>query len=332
VSIVTYKHRFQKRRKETMANFASCFECLFQQHDARLKYLQEQEDTESCYSDEDSSYASSSDEEEEDADDESDDESSTADEDEQVQEQGKILQKLVKGTNLFENINGRHTAFQGAMKRGEEGDAPAKGANGKKVILAVQTSLPSEKTDSSSVDCDTKPKDALKSILTSNGYTSDTRSYQSLKAQGFFVVQTPAQIEAYDMTVVGAVRSNDLDAIRELHKTGKDFQCCNQFHESILHTIGRRGLTDILKFLLNETAVSLRVCCASGRTPLHDACWTTAPNFDCVRVILEDSPDFLLIGDNRMFTPLDYVPRECWGQWCTFLEENHDLLKPTVLL
>jgi hypothetical protein len=81
-----------------------------------------------------------------------------------------------------------------------------------------------------------------------------------------------------------------------------------------------------MRFLLDEAGCSIRVCCDSGRTAMHDVAWTSSPNFEMVRLILESSPELLWIADNRDFTCLDYVPRDCWAQWCNFLDERKDLV------
>ena len=76
----------------------------------------------------------------------------------------------------------------------------------------------------------------------------------------------------------------------------------------------------------DEANVNIRVCCDSGRTPLHDACWTSKPDFSIVRLLLKECPDFLRIKDKRGFSPLAYVPHGQWGEWGDFLEKNKDLL------
>jgi hypothetical protein len=169
------------------------------------------------------------------------------------------------------------------------------------------------------------PSRLLESILSSTGINYTPR------LKNFFLPVTKQQIAAYTPELVKAVRKGDVEAVRELYLQGAPLQACNRFHESILHIIARRGHAELLDFLLHDAGLDIRVRCDSGRTPLHDACWTGQPNFETVRIILEECPDLLLIKDNRNFTPLDYVPKECYEMWCDFLETNRELLLPRAL-
>jgi len=80
------------------------------------------------------------------------------------------------------------------------------------------------------------------------------------------------QHETYAKAAMAA-RSEDLQALKTLHEQGKSLQCSNRFGESIIHIICRRGRDDILKFLVSEAGVTLRLRDDLGRTPLHDAAW-----------------------------------------------------------
>ena len=218
---------------------------------------------------------------------------------------------------------------QQIMRRGSANDAiGSERTNGEaRLAMCIQTSLPTQSFyDKSKADHpmgNVNPLETLKEIRKSLGRDSEPVSNETVRD---FFQHTERHILAYDMTVMTAVRSNDLPAMKALHASGRELQCCNRFFESILHTVARRGLVDMLDFLLVDAKLDLRVCCASGRTPLHDACWTASPNFACIKRILHKCPDFLLIADNRNFTPLSYIPRDCWGEWNDFLQANPDLV------
>jgi hypothetical protein len=159
----------------------------------------------------------------------------------------------------------------------------------------------------------------------------EPRSNKTLQ-DTYFLQVTPKMITSYDVALMTAVRTNDLDTIQNYHAAGRNLQCCNRFHESILHTAARRGCTEVMEFLIFKAKLDLKVVCDSGRTPLHDSAWTSQPNFTIVRWILELCPDFLLISDNKNFTPLDYIPKELHQEWCDFLTEHQTLLKPHVVI
>lgn len=201
------------------------------------------------------------------------------------------------------------------------------------VDMSTITSSETEKSagsDNASSDLpippDTNPEEYLKTIMASMGYPSEP--VDTLSVANFFHEHTPEQIAAYDNETCGAARSDDLEGLRNLWRAGKILQCSNRFGESLIHIACRRGSYPVISFLLNEAGVSIRVRDDCGRTPLHDACWASHPNFEVIRMLIEREPDFLMLCDKRGHTPLAYVRREKWGDWCRFLNENRTLLTP----
>ena len=174
------------------------------------------------------------------------------------------------------------------------------------------------------IDC--SPDVYVQRLLRCNGYDSTSQPASSLT--GFFETPTKAQIEAYDATVVTAVREEDIDILRDIHDSGRTLQCCNRFGESLTHMACRRGFVDVAKFLLEEANASTRVKDDYGRTILHDACWSSQPRFELVDLLIKRDPDLLLISDARGFVPFQYVKREHWGQWIDFLSERKHLIRP----
>ena len=77
-------------------------------------------------------------------------------------------------------------------------------------------------------------------------------------------------------------------------------------------------LVDLVYLLLTLLAV------------LFDSTGTHTPNFEIVMELLKVSPELLFIVDHRGATPLTYVPREAWGTWCDFLQENRHFLREMV--
>lgn len=138
----------------------------------------------------------------------------------------------------------------------------------------------------------------------------------------FFLKYSEEQLNAYDHDVTAAVRNGDLERLRELYSNGHILQCSNRFGESLIHIACRRGLLDIVKFLVNEAGVTPNVRDDYGRTPLHDACWTAAPNTALFEFILKESPDLLFLSDQRGHSPLQYVRREHWQLWVSYLKKQ----------
>lgn len=161
------------------------------------------------------------------------------------------------------------------------------------------------------------PHNLLLSFLRAEGYQAKTR--KSVSLSDFFLELTSEHIEAYNTEIVKAVRERNIALLRTMHESGKTLQCSNRFGESLVHMACRRGYTDVVRFLVKEADVSLRVKDDFGRTPLHDACWSASPNFDLMDLIIEHDPDLLLIEDVRGHSPFSYARQSHWKDWSDFL-------------
>ena len=148
--------------------------------------------------------------------------------------------------------------------------------------------------------------------------------YKASELSDFFVPLTPQAIAGYDTALVQAVRRQDEALLRTWHAQGRNLHAGNPYGETILHAAARRGATDVVRLLLHECQVPVRVCCDYQRTVLHDACWTVTPHWDCIELLLDACPDLLFVQDCRGSTPLQYVPKEHWGDWCRYLKQRHE--------
>ena len=144
---------------------------------------------------------------------------------------------------------------------------------------------------------------------------------------GAFSRPTEDQLTAYDVHVVTAIRNSDIVKLKQLHRDGKPMNACNQFGESLFHMACRRGDVAIVKFMLACKDVKVDVRDDFGRTPLHDACWTTTPNFQVMEILLNVCGiELLLAEDVRGHSPFCYARREHWGLWVDFLSKHKDKL------
>ena len=174
------------------------------------------------------------------------------------------------------------------------------------------------------------PKKILKVLLSSNGYKMDSIKFANVPSD-FFLKMTAENIAAYTKDLIKAIRTKDLDALKNYLSEGKTLQCCNKFGESSISLVCRNQLTEVLTFLLEKAKVSIQICDDYGRTPLHDACWVSDPDFTLILTLLNKCPDLLLLCDKRGHTPLDYVRKEHYDRWNTFLRQNEDKILPSVL-
>jgi Ankyrin repeats (3 copies) len=164
---------------------------------------------------------------------------------------------------------------------------------------------------------DMKPDDYLRKIVSTN-----FKLFPAKSLSHFFTDITDKSVSGYDRKLFTALRGEDITSLRVMMKEGHPMQCGNKFGETVVHLACRRNSDVVLNFLMDEAKVSIRVICDSGRTPLHDACWTSKPNWEIITKLLDECPDLLYITDNRGFTPLAYVPHAQWMTWCSYLERR----------
>mmetsp|Transcript_21218 Transcript_21218/g.52214 ORF Transcript_21218/g.52214 Transcript_21218/m.52214 type:complete len:212 (+) Transcript_21218:154-789(+) len=147
------------------------------------------------------------------------------------------------------------------------------------------------------------------------------------QAQHKFIEPTKEMIAAYTMDASKAVRDNNIEKLQELHESGAPLNCCNKFGDSLLNIACRRSHTQIVRYLLEEVKVTVYMKDDTGRIALHDACWTSTPNFEIVELLLKTAPDLALMSDHRGHTPFDYTRSQDWGKWCNFLEQHKSLFQ-----
>lgn len=162
-----------------------------------------------------------------------------------------------------------------------------------------------------------------------------------------FLETTPDRIEAYqNIELLTAVRKRDLPTLTRIAAenaaNNSTMNACNRFGESILHLACRKGSVDVVELLvgvqktkntqpLPGCGCSLLVRDDYGRTVLHDACWTIAPPWQIIKLILKKAPVLWRVSDVRGHLALQYVPKTAWPQWTAFLTKNKELLKRIMI-
>jgi hypothetical protein len=188
-------------------------------------------------------------------------------------------------------------------------------------MYTTQTVTTSQKLSQPSVS----PQEYLDEMLCSRGYSCER--YESLKS-AYFNEATPLQKASYQTHLVRMLQSRDpstTEALRQVLLSGISSNPCNAFSESLVHIVCRRGRHDLLQ-LFFEAGCSLQCADDYGRTPLHDACWTAQPSFPTVELLLQQDPRLLHIQDARGALPLQYVHKDHWPAWISFLESKKDIL------
>mmetsp|Transcript_17139 Transcript_17139/g.25366 ORF Transcript_17139/g.25366 Transcript_17139/m.25366 type:complete len:277 (+) Transcript_17139:96-926(+) len=186
---------------------------------------------------------------------------------------------------------------------------------------AIIFKSPLDPTESSN-DTALTPQQFLVETLKKKGYPVSTTNTLDSK---YSLKPTQAQIDAYTLDMVNAVRNNDIEKVKKFHTDGIMINASNKFGESIVHMAARVGAFEILEFMIEVNGPStVGMSDDYGRTPLHDACWTSEPFFDIVSLLLKHDSSILFLADRRGFTPLAYVKRNHWLKYIQFIESIAD--------
>mmetsp|Transcript_128236 Transcript_128236/g.191109 ORF Transcript_128236/g.191109 Transcript_128236/m.191109 type:complete len:391 (-) Transcript_128236:101-1273(-) len=180
-----------------------------------------------------------------------------------------------------------------------------------------------EKNAKSVIDAQS-PQAYLDRQIEARGYS--VKKYVSLEG-GYYCRPTPLQQASYGSRISFAVRSSEVSLVRRLLDAGLSPNPCNNYGESLVHMVCRRGDHKLLRVLL-EAGCSLQVTDDYGRTPLHDACWRADPSFETVQLILDSDKHLLHLLDCRGAAPLSYVKKENYKMWIAFLETKLDRFWP----
>jgi len=187
-----------------------------------------------------------------------------------------------------------------------------------------QTSAPITETVPKKEEVESTLQEYFDTLLVERGY--DIKTYETLST-GYYNKASAHQVASYGPRMVQIVKSNDIAALRETLDGGLSANPCNQFGESLLHMICRRGDTDLLTVFI-EAGTVLQVSDDYGRIPLHDACWAAKPAFGVVEQILARDSFMFFMKDRRGAQPLSYVHKDDWAQWRDWFDENIDTYFP----
>ena len=160
--------------------------------------------------------------------------------------------------------------------------------------------------------------------MTSRGYS--TQKYRSLYC-AYHCKPTELQQASYGIQIVKAVREGNIRMLKTLLDAGLSPSPCNMYGESLMHLVCRRSSYKVLDALL-EYGCTLQLSDDYGRTPLHDACWTTSPDFEIIKLILGEDRHLLYITDARGATPLSYATKAIWPLWIDFIDSVKDTFWP----
>ena len=168
------------------------------------------------------------------------------------------------------------------------------------------------------------PQDVLMSLIEKQGH-----HLQRIKSEdaGYDTMPSPLQLSSFGTQVVHAVHTSDEEMLSKLLSCGLSPNPCNQFRDSILDLVCKRGNVAIFKCLL-EHGADLKVVDGFGRTPLHHCAWASEFCREIAETIVERDPLQLFIEDKRGQTPMEYVRPDIMADWSEFLEEMAEKFWP----
>jgi hypothetical protein len=168
------------------------------------------------------------------------------------------------------------------------------------------------------------PENYLDAMIRSQGYS--TRKFSILQS-AYYNKPTRLQKASYHVHLINVVEAYDYDLLDSIMGAGVSPNPCNNFGESLVHMVSRRGNAKALHVMI-EHGCSVQVADDYGRTPLHDCCRAIEPAFDVAEYILEIDVRLMHMTDCRGASPLSYVRKEHWGFWIEFLENKKDIFWP----
>jgi len=159
----------------------------------------------------------------------------------------------------------------------------------------------------------------------------------------------PYQESEIKNELLKALRSSNVDQLRSLilfqddeknnnsRSTSllllQDVKTCNQFGENLLHLACRMGISrEVVIFLSDDCQVPLNVRDKFGRTPLHNSCMSTVPNFHNIEFVILKAPRMLLFEDDNGKIPFELIPTQCFEWWTQFLLSYEEGGEKNILL
>mmetsp|Transcript_24468 Transcript_24468/g.92431 ORF Transcript_24468/g.92431 Transcript_24468/m.92431 type:complete len:357 (-) Transcript_24468:516-1586(-) len=165
-------------------------------------------------------------------------------------------------------------------------------------------------------------------MLKNRGYEDDTFSAKSafagLLQRAAMAPEGPRRLAPELLAAI----SNDDDAVVISHLSrGVPVHYKNNMGVTLLHRACRLGSARVVRALLDRGA-DPRLCDDDGKTVLHDACWSSKPNFAAVRLVIDRCEALSRSRDKFGATPLDYVPPPAVAEWMAFLHAQLDVWWP----
>jgi hypothetical protein len=89
----------------------------------------------------------------------------------------------------------------------------------------------------------------------------------------------------------------------------------------------KHGEDDVFRVFM-ECGFNVQIADGFERNPLHHAAWAEHCSFPICEMLLECDRNLLRVKDKHGRTPLQYLGKDKWADWMSFLQKNADRFWP----
>lgn len=183
----------------------------------------------------------------------------------------------------------------------------------------------------SKINITLSPLEQIKRIFSHKGIKYRIYNFSSFSQ----VVQIPT-IEAlgnFEANVTNAIKSNDIMLLKMMLKNGYIFKFCDESGVTPMHIACRLGNKEMAVFLRTEAMIPLRIVDEVGRTPMHYACSSDkCPDLEILEWLISESPELILISDEKNLVPLEYIDKRYWDVVNDLLKQKEHSFSPERML
>jgi hypothetical protein len=173
---------------------------------------------------------------------------------------------------------------------------------------------------------DITPQQYLDNLLESRGYSR--KRYKTL-GSAYHNDPTKLQLASFDGQIIKMIlrRYQDEEALRATLASGISPNACNQYGESLIHKVCRRGDCGLLDIFV-ECGADFQISDDAGRTPMHDACWGAKPSFGVIEILMKHDIRMFHLKDKGGYLPLSYVREGSRKNYINFFDSVKDVYWP----
>lgn len=184
------------------------------------------------------------------------------------------------------------------------------------------------------------------------------KRYNGIETGYYNSEPTSLQLASYGVRLLDMIIKNEEEEVESCLLSGIHHNPCNEYNESIVHTICYYGNVSLLEIVLdhNDTITtiaptatqssscdtnhvgvsnsSIQIVDDFGKTPLHEVCRSTAiteqQSFQMIEMIMNYDIHLFYIEDTRGNTPLELLSPDYWYDMIIFLQSCLDRYWPII--